>query len=124
MIERVRVHALSGDPPRNAPETCILGTGHYLPPIVRTNADIEKMVDTSDAWIRERTGIRERHIAPEGIVTSDMATFASKAALEMAGVTASELEMIIVGTVTPDVPMPATAVYVQQKLGAGPCPSF
>ena len=106
------------------PRSRILGTGHYLPSTVRTNHDLEKMVDTSDAWITERTGIRERRIAPEGIVTSDMATGAAKNALEAAGVSASELDMIIVGTVTPDMPMPATAAFVQQKLGAGPCPSF
>ena len=107
-----------------APRSRILGTGHYLPPIVRTNADLEKLVDTSDAWITERTGIRERRIAPDGIVTSDMATAAAKEALAMAGLQASDLDMIIVGTVTPDMPMPATAVFVQQKLGATTCPAF
>src|SRR5690349_1266512 len=66
------------------PSSRILGTGHYLPPIVRTNHDLEKMVDTSDAWIVERTGIRERRIAPDGIVTSDMAMEAAKRALEAA----------------------------------------
>jgi 3-oxoacyl-[acyl-carrier-protein] synthase-3 len=107
-----------------APRSRILGTGHYLPPVVRTNADLEKMVDTSDAWITERTGIRERRIAPDGIVTSDMATHAAREALAMAGLKATDLDMIIVGTVTPDMPMPATAVFVQQKLGAGTCPAF
>ena len=107
-----------------APRSRILGTGHYLPPVVRTNADLEKMVDTSDAWITERTGIRERRIAPDGVVTSDMATHAAREALAMAGLTARDLDMIIVGTVTPDMPMPATAVFVQQKLGAGSCPAF
>jgi 3-oxoacyl-[acyl-carrier-protein] synthase-3 len=82
------------------------------------------MVETSDAWITERTGIRERRIAPDGVVTSDMAAAAGKAALEMAGLTARDLDMIIVATVTPDMPMPATAVFVQQKLGAGLCPAF
>jgi 3-oxoacyl-[acyl-carrier-protein] synthase-3 len=106
------------------PRSRILGTGHYLPPIVRTNADLEKMVDTSDEWISERTGIRQRHIAPDGVLTSDMATAAAKNALEMAGLSASDLDMIIVGTVTPDMPMPATAVFVQQKLGARTCPAF
>jgi 3-oxoacyl-[acyl-carrier-protein] synthase III len=106
------------------PATRILGTGHYLPPTVRTNADLEKMVDTTDAWITERTGIRERRIAPDGIFTSDMATAAAKSALEAAGLEASQLDMIIVGTVTPDMPMPATAAFVQQKLGAGACPAF
>jgi 3-oxoacyl-[acyl-carrier-protein] synthase-3 len=110
--------------PHTAPRSRILGTGHYLPPVVRTNADLEKMVDTSDAWITERTGIRERRIAPDGIFTSDMATSAAKEALAMAGLAATDLDMIIVGTVTPDMPMPATAAFVQQKLGAGNCPSF
>lgn len=108
----------------SGPRSCILGTGHYLPPVVRTNFDLEKLVDTSDAWITERTGIRERRIAPDGIVTSDMAAAAAKNALAMAGLAPTDLDMIVVGTVTPDCPMPATAVYVQQKLGAGHCPAF
>jgi 3-oxoacyl-[acyl-carrier-protein] synthase-3 len=95
-----------------------------LPPGVRTNLDLEKMVETSDAWITERTGIKERHIAPDGVFTSDMAAAAGKNALEMAGLKATQLDMIVVGTVTPDMPMPATAVFVQQKLGAGCCPAF
>jgi len=106
------------------PASRILGTGHFLPPIVRTNADLEKMVETSDEWIRERTGIRERRIAPEGIVTSDMAAAAARQALEAAELSPKDLDLIIVGTVTPDMPMPATAVFVQQKLGAGSCPAF
>jgi 3-oxoacyl-[acyl-carrier-protein] synthase-3 len=106
------------------PRSRILGTGHYLPPVVRTNADLEKMVDTSDAWITERTGIKQRHIAPDGVVTSDMAAAAARRALEMAGLKAADLDMILVGTVTPDMPMPATAVFVQQKLGAGICPAL
>lgn len=106
------------------PASRILGTGHYLPPIVRTNHDLEKMVDTSDAWIVERTGIRERRIAPDGVVTSDMATAAAKKALEAAELEPKDLDLIIVATVTPDMPMPATAVFVQQKLEAGPCPAF
>src|SRR5271169_1432234 len=106
------------------PRSRILGTGHYLPPGVRTNLDLEKMVETSDAWITERTGIKERHIAPDGVFTSDMATAAAKNALDMAGLKATDLDMIIVGTVTPDMPMPATAAFVQQKLGAGVCPAF
>ncbi len=107
-----------------SPASRILGTGHYLPPIVRTNLDLEKMVETSDAWIVERTGIRERRIAPAGVVTSDMAAEAAKRALEAAELQPKDLDLIIVGTVTPDMPMPATAVFVQQKLGAGNCPAF
>jgi 3-oxoacyl-[acyl-carrier-protein] synthase III len=106
------------------PASRILGTGHFLPPIVRTNADLEKMVETTDEWIMDRTGIRERRIAPDGLVTSDMATAAAKQALEAAELEAKDLDMIIVGTVTPDMPMPATAVFVQQKLGARQCPAF
>jgi 3-oxoacyl-[acyl-carrier-protein] synthase-3 len=102
----------------------ILGTGHYLPAPVRTNDDIAKMVDTSDEWIRERTGIRERRIAPPEVQNSDMATAAAKSALEAAGVAPSEVDLIIVATVTGDHPMPATAVLVQQKLGAPNCPAF
>lgn len=106
------------------PQARILGTGSYLPPIVRTNKDLETMVETTDEWIAERTGIRARHIAPDEIVTSDMATEAAKRALEAAELKATDIDMIIVATVTPDHPMPATAVFVQQKLGAGPCPAF
>lgn len=82
------------------------------------------MVDTTDAWIVERTGIRERRIAPEGMTTSDMATEAARRALAAAELDATALDMILVATVTPDVPMPATAVYVQQKLGARACPAM
>ncbi len=106
------------------PASRILGTGHFLPPVVRTNHDLEKMVDTNDAWIVERTGIRERRIAPDGLVTSDMATAAAKQALAAAELDAKDIDLIIVGTVTPDMPMPATAVFVQQKLGARTCPAF
>jgi 3-oxoacyl-[acyl-carrier-protein] synthase III len=111
-------------PATGAPRSRILGTGHYLPSIVRTNFDLEQMVDTSDAWIQERTGIKARHVAPDGTVTSDMAAAAARSAIEAAGITAADLDMIIVGTVTPDCPMPATAVFVQQKLGAPNCPAF
>jgi 3-oxoacyl-[acyl-carrier-protein] synthase-3 len=108
------------------PKSRILGTGHFLPPNVRTNDDIAKMgVETSDQWIRERTGIRQRRIAPEGMVTSDMATRAAALALEMAKLNPKAVDMIIVATVTPDMPMPAAAVFVQQKLGIKHnCPSF
>lgn len=108
----------------NPPASRILGTGHYLPSIVRTNHDLEAMVETTDEWIMERTGIRERRIAPDGVVTSDMATAAAKKALEAAELEPKDIDLIIVGTVTPDMPMPATAVFVQQKLGAGSCPAF
>ena len=96
----------------------IFGTGHYVPDRVVTNADLEKIVDTSDEWIRERTGIRERHFAPEGVNTSDMCTIAARQAMEMAGITAEQLDMIIVCTLTPDMTIPSTACIVQKNLGA------
>src|SRR5512132_1764606 len=97
--------------------TAILGTGAYAPDKILTNADLEKMVETSDAWITERTGIKERRIAAEGEVTSDMAVKASIRALEMARTRPEELDAIIVGTISPDMPMPSCAVMVQAKLG-------
>ena len=96
----------------------ILGTGAYVPARVLTNADLEAVVDTSDAWIRERTGIRERRIAADGEVTSDMAVVAAKRALEMAETTAHDLDLIIVATISPDMPMPSCAATIQAKLGA------
>ena len=105
---------MSAPSPLVAPRSRILGTGHHLPPIVRSNHDLLRTVATSDAWIVERTGIKERRIAPEGVVTSDMAAAAALASLESSGMRASDLDMIIVATVTPDTPMPATAVFLQQ----------
>jgi 3-oxoacyl-[acyl-carrier-protein] synthase-3 len=103
----------------------ILGTGHYAPERVLTNLELERMVDTSDAWIVERTGIRERHIAAEGEASSDMAAAAARAALDAAGISASELDLIVVATISPDQPLPSTAVFVQQKIGArSDCPAF
>jgi 3-oxoacyl-[acyl-carrier-protein] synthase-3 len=105
--------------------TRIIGTGKYRAEGVLTNQDLEKMVDTNDEWILERTGIRERRIAEPGVNTSDMATHALREALEMAGRTADDLDMIICGTVTPDMPLPATATFVQQKIGASNlCPAY
>jgi 3-oxoacyl-[acyl-carrier-protein] synthase-3 len=106
------------------PRARVLGTGHFLPPQVRTNRDIERMVQTSDAWIVERTGIRERRIASEGMTTSDMGAAAARAALDMAGVRPADLDLIVLATVTPDMPMPSGAALVQQKIGAGLCPAF
>jgi len=96
----------------------IIGTGSYLPERVLTNLDIEKMVDTSNEWIKARTGIEERRIAAENETTSDLATKAAIAAMDMAGVKAEEIDFIVVGTITGDYPWPATACLVQQKLGA------
>jgi 3-oxoacyl-[acyl-carrier-protein] synthase-3 len=111
-------------PTHREPKSSILGTGRYAPAKVLSNADLEKMVDTSDAWITERTGIRERRIAADGEHTSDLAAKAALSALESAKLKASDLDMIIVGTVTGDSPMPATAVHVQQKIGAQNIPAF
>jgi 3-oxoacyl-[acyl-carrier-protein] synthase-3 len=96
----------------------IIGTGSYLPERVLTNADLERMVATSDAWILERTGIRERRIAAPAEATSDLATAAGRRALEAAGFRASDLDGILVATATPDMLFPATACLVQAQLGA------
>ncbi len=106
------------------PGSQILGTGAYAPEKVLTNHDLARTVDTSDEWIRERTGIRERRIARDDETASDMAVAAAKRALEAAGLTARDLDMIIVGTVTGDLPMPACAAIVQHKLGASNIPAF
>ena len=95
----------------------VLGCGSYLPEKTLTNAQLSEMVETSDDWIVQRTGIRERHIAAEGEFTSDLATAAAKVALADAGLTVGEIDMIIVATATPDDTFPATAVTVQRKLG-------
>ncbi|PLX79570.1 MAG: 3-oxoacyl-ACP synthase [Desulfuromonas sp.] len=96
----------------------IIGTGSYVPEKVLTNADLEKMVETSDEWITARTGIRERHIAADKEYTSDLATKAAQNALDMAGVKAEEIDYLVVGTITGDYPWPATACIVQSNLGA------
>jgi 3-oxoacyl-[acyl-carrier-protein] synthase-3 len=106
------------------PRSRILGTGHYTPERVVSNFDLEKVVDTSDAWIAERTGIRRRRMAGDNEVTSDMAAAAGRQALAAAGLNVADLDMIIVGTISGDSPMPACAVHVQQKLGAEQIPSF
>jgi len=95
----------------------ILGTGSYLPARILTNADLEKIVETSDQWIVERTGIRERHIAADGELTSDLATAAARAALDAAGLQANDLDLLLVATTTPDLVFPSTACIVQSKLG-------
>ncbi|RIJ28993.1 beta-ketoacyl-ACP synthase III [Henriciella algicola] len=95
----------------------IRGSGAYLPERILTNSDLSKMVDTSDEWIRERTGIEERHIAADGELTSDLATGAARQALANAGIDASEVDLIVLATTTPDQTFPATATTVQDKLG-------
>src|SRR5437764_13557189 len=95
----------------------VLGCGSYLPQRVLTNADLSRMVDTSDEWITQRTGIRERHIAADGETTSDMALVAAQAALAAAGIDASSIDLIVLATSTPDNTFPASAVSVQAGLG-------
>lgn len=102
----------------------IIGTGSYLPAKVLTNADLAGTVDTSDEWIQQRTGIRERHIAADNEKASDLALQASRRALEMAGITADQLGLIIVATTTPDMVFPSTACILQSKLGAKNMPAF
>jgi 3-oxoacyl-[acyl-carrier-protein] synthase-3 len=107
------------DPPeQNNCSVTICGTGSYVPEKVLSNADLEKMVDTSDEWITSRTGIRERRIAADGQSTSDLATEAAKQAMADAGITADEIDLIIVATISPDTFFPATACYVQKNIGA------
>ncbi|MDD3089581.1 MAG: beta-ketoacyl-ACP synthase 3, partial [Candidatus Omnitrophica bacterium] len=96
----------------------VLGVGKYLPDMVLTNADLEKMVDTTDEWITSRTGIKERRIASENEATSDMAVKAARMALKNAGIEAKDLDLIIVATITPDMFFPSTACLLQHKLGA------
>jgi 3-oxoacyl-[acyl-carrier-protein] synthase-3 len=96
----------------------IIGTGSYLPEKVLTNFDLEKMVDTTNEWISARTGIEERRIAADNEMTSDIAVIAAQRAMEMAGVTADEIDLVVVGTITGDFPWPSTACLVQDKLGA------
>ncbi|MEI6704264.1 MAG: beta-ketoacyl-ACP synthase 3, partial [Deltaproteobacteria bacterium] len=102
----------------------ITGTGSSLPAKILTNADLELMVDTSDEWITARTGIKERRIAAVGEYTSTFASEAARHALSMAGISPEELDLIIVGTVTPDFPFPSTACIVQNELGAGNAVAF
>jgi 3-oxoacyl-[acyl-carrier-protein] synthase-3 len=104
--------------PRNPVRAKISSVGSYVPPRLLTNADLEKMVATNNQWITERTGIRERHLVDKGIATSDLANEAAKICLAKRGVDPSEVEAIIIATVTPDMAFPATACLVQNKLGA------
>jgi 3-oxoacyl-[acyl-carrier-protein] synthase-3 len=102
----------------------IAGTGSYLPPTVLSNDELSKRVDTTDSWIQERTGIRQRHIADKAQASSDLALEASRRALEAAGVTAAEIDLIIVATSTPDYVFPSTACLLQAKLGVKGCAAF
>lgn len=100
-----------------SPRSVIVGVGGYLPDRIVTNEDLSKLVDTTDQWIVERTGIRERRIAADGELTSDLAAAAGREALSRAGIDAASLDLIVVATTTPDRTFPATAVEVQAKLG-------
>ena len=102
----------------------IAGTGSYLPDNILTNKDLEKMVDTSDTWIRERTGIEQRHIAPDGVYTVDLAERAARKAMDAAGVSKDDIDLIIVATTTPDRVFPSTACLLQQRLDIHGCAAF
>jgi 3-oxoacyl-[acyl-carrier-protein] synthase III len=104
--------------------TRIIGTGSYLPEKILTNTDLTELVDTSDEWIQQRTGIRQRHIAADNETTSDLALKASQRALEMAGIAPDKLDLIIVATTTPDMVFPSTACLLQAKLGVKGMPAF
>jgi 3-oxoacyl-[acyl-carrier-protein] synthase-3 len=96
----------------------ITAVGTAVPPGLLTNNDLERMVETSDQWIRERTGIRQRHIVDKGVASSDLATIAAKQIIERRGIDPSEIDLIIVATITPDMQLPATACIVQNNIGA------
>jgi 3-oxoacyl-[acyl-carrier-protein] synthase-3 len=102
----------------------IAGTGRFLPERILTNADLEKMVDTTDEWIRTRTGVERRHIASEDQTTSDLCVEAAKVAMATAGVTADDVDLIVVGTTSPDLIFPNVATLVQHRLGIHGCPAF
>ena len=102
----------------------IAGTGSFLPERVLTNKEMETMVDTSDQWIRERTGIAQRHIAAEGQTTVDLAEQASRRAIEAAGINAQDIDLIVFATSTPDKIFPSSACILQARLGIQGCPAF
>ena len=102
----------------------IIGLGEYLPPKVLTNRDLEKMVETTDEWITTRTGIKERRIISNGMLTSDLGKLASEEALKEAGLAPEEVELLIVASISPDMPFPATSCIVQNKLGAKNAAAF
>lgn len=102
----------------------IAGTGKYLPDHILTNKDLEEIVDTSDDWIKSRTGVEKRHIASDDQSTSDLAYEAAKIAIRNSSTNLNEIDLIIVGTCTPDLVFPNTATLVQEKLGIGGCPAF
>jgi len=102
----------------------IAGTGSYLPEKIVTNAELVKLIDTSDEWIRSRTGIAQRHVAAEGETTTDLAECAARRAIESAGITAADIDLILVGTTTPDLVFPNVGTLLQDRLGIHGCPAF
>jgi 3-oxoacyl-[acyl-carrier-protein] synthase-3 len=114
---RLRSHRVQGRP------AAIAALGTYVPPRVLTNAQLEQMVDTDDAWIRQRTGIRRRHVAEPGTPTYELGVQAAEAALREAGLTASDVDLLILSTSTPDAPFPSTACRVQERLGVAGAPA-
>ena len=102
----------------------IIGTGRYLPEKILTNSDLEKMVDTSDEWIRSRTGVERRHIAAEDQTTTDLAERAALQAMETAGVGPDDIDFLVVGTTTPDVVFPNVGCLLQERLGIRGCAAF
>jgi 3-oxoacyl-[acyl-carrier-protein] synthase-3 len=102
----------------------IVGTGRYLPERIMTNFDLEKIVDTTDEWIRTRTGVERRHVVAEDETTSDMCVEAAKKAIEDAGVDVSEIDLVITGTTTPDLIFPNVSTLIQHRLGIPSCPAF
>ena len=102
----------------------IVGTGRYLPEQIMTNADLEKIVDTNSEWIRTRTGVEQRHLAAEGQMTSDLCVEAARKAIENAGITIDEIDIIIIGTTSPDLIFPNIGTIVQHKLGMHSCTAF
>ncbi len=102
----------------------IAGTGSYLPEKILTNRDLEKLVDTSDEWIRTRTGISQRHVAAEGETTTDLAEHAARRAMDAAGVLPADIDLICVGTTTPDLVFPNVGTLLQDRLGIHGCPAF
>jgi len=117
-------HSGGGQQPRGRIFARIAGTGSYLPERVLSNEELSRQVDTSDEWIHSRTGIRQRHIAAEGQTTGDLGEQAARRAMDAAGVSADQLDMIVVGTTTPDLIFPSTACLIQARLGAGGCAAF
>jgi 3-oxoacyl-[acyl-carrier-protein] synthase-3 len=115
LTEHLRAKLAGASPIRRA---AIKSLATYVPPRLLTNADLEKLVETSDEWILQRTGIRERHIVDPGVATSDLAAEAGRAAIARAGLVPTDIDVIIVGTVTPDMLFPSTACLVQDKIGA------